>query len=222
MKRALLVLGHGRGECDVAPQVALDAATSIGAHHQPQGQGAEGAAELNTVVHVIGRRVGVRAGRGADVGAQVLGHQAERRAQHLRAAGEQHAATHRREQPLVRVDDDRIGPFPAAEQRPQLRNDRGRAAVRGVHVQPQAVLEAEIGNRADRIDRGRGGRAGGGDDAEGKAALGPILGEAVSEGGREHPVTRVGRHQPDRLAAESQHQRRLLYRGVRLLGSVQA
>ena len=82
---------------------------------------------------------------------------ARRRSSGRRA--EERRAVHRREQPLVRVDADRVGPLPAGEVVAQLRADRGRAGVGRVDVQPGARRLGTVGDRGDRVDGGRRGRA---------------------------------------------------------------
>ena len=77
--------------------------------------------------------------------AQVLGDEAERVAQRLRPAGEEGGAVHRGEEPLVRVDADRVGPLPSGEVAAKLRAHGRAARVRGVDVEPGARLGAAVG-----------------------------------------------------------------------------
>ena len=76
-------------------------------------------------------------------------------------------AVHRREQPLVRVDADRVGPLPAGEVVAQLRADRGGARVGRVDVEPDARGRSPVGDRGHGVDGRRRGRADGRDDRAG-------------------------------------------------------
>ena len=95
---------------------------------------------------------------------EVLGYEAERTAKVGRPPTEEHRAVHRREQPLVRVDADRVGPLPAGEGCAQLRAHRRRPGIRRVDVEPHALRLRPVRDRRYRIDRRRRRRADRGDD----------------------------------------------------------
>ena len=97
------------------------------ADHGPQLERAEAAAERRAVLVEIRDALGR--------GAQVLGRERERRAQVIGPRREDARAVDRREQPLVRVDDERVGALEAG--RPELGADARRAGVGGVDVQPR-------------------------------------------------------------------------------------
>ena len=96
------------------------------AEQHPQLERPEPAAELRRVLVVVAHR------RRAIERPQVLGHEAERGAQRRHPPGQQERRVERREQPLVGVDDDRIGALPARERRAQLRQ-RSRPRRRTPH-----------------------------------------------------------------------------------------
>ena len=70
---------------------------------------------------------------------EVLRDEAEGVAQDVQPAAEQERRVERGPQPLVGVDDDRVGPLPAGERLAQPGIDRDGAGVRGVDVEPQAL-----------------------------------------------------------------------------------
>ena len=111
-------------------------------HDEPQLQGAEPAAELDAVVHVIhcARILG---------GSQVFGNQREGPAQNFRPAGVERAQIDRREQPFVRIHHQRIAharrrPGSLATREPpppRRRKPRPRAATRRIprpHRRPRS------------------------------------------------------------------------------------
>ena len=99
----------------------LQALAAVAAQDRPELQRAEAAAERNGVLAQA---------RDVVAGAEVLRHQAERAPQVVGAATPKDRAVHRREEPLVRVDADRVRPLPAGEQVAQLRADGGRTQRR--------------------------------------------------------------------------------------------
>ena len=83
-----------------------------------------------------------------------------------RVAIEQRAGVERSEEPLVRVDDDRVGVLDAGEERARRRRRERGAAVRTVDMEPHAALRADLGDRREIVDQPEVRRAGGGDDRE--------------------------------------------------------
>ena len=118
----------------------------------------------------------------------------------------QRRAIDRREQPLVRVDDDRIGALDSLPGPAELRADHRRAGVRGVDVQPDVLALADLGQVRDRIDRGRRRRPDRGDQCT--SSFEP------AQPVRSHPKLGVGR---DLLDRQSQQPRRLLDRRMCVL-----
>ena len=171
---------------------------AVPAQHDPELQRAEAAAERRAVVLQVERGVG----RG-----EVLGDERERLVERLRAPRPERRAVHRREQPLVRVDDDRVGALAAVEAPAKLGADRRRARVGGVDVQPDAGLLAAARELGHRVDRGRRGRADGRDDG----------GRVVEREVGAHPELVVDL---DLAELEADEPRRLLDAEVRLLGGV--
>ena len=85
------------------------------------------------------------------------GHEAEGGSKVVGTARPESRAVHGRHEPLVRVDDDRVGSLPAGEVVAQLRTDRRRAGIGRVDVEPDALARGCVGDRGHRIDRARGG-----------------------------------------------------------------
>src|SRR6202011_6278697 len=103
----------------------------------------------HAIVHQV-RRLRIS----AVVAAQVLRHNGEGIAKHLWAPRPEYAAVDRREQPLVRVDDDRVGALSTAKNPAQLGYDGCGAAVCGVDMEPDAVTLAHGRDLRYRVDPG--------------------------------------------------------------------
>ena len=128
----------------------LEPVPTVAAEHRPELERAERAAQSRAVL-AEARDVVRRA--------EVLGDEAEGVSQHVRATRPQRGAALRGEEPLVRVDDDRVDPLDVLERPAVLGADHRGAGVRGVDVEPGAVSLAGVGDRRDRVDRRRGRRA---------------------------------------------------------------
>ena len=137
----------------MAGEVLPDRAGPVHPQDHPELEGAEAAAELHPGVHQIphGRLLGRLQ--------QVLRREREGLAQHVHPPAVERAEVDRREEPLVRVDHERVGAFCACQQVPMRRQQPGHATVRGVHVQPEAFALADVGDGRHRIDAGRRRRA---------------------------------------------------------------
>ena len=134
---------------------------------------------------------------------------------------QEHAARRlRRVHPLVRVDGDRVGVLRAGEQRAQRVGEHDRAAVRGVDVEPRAVLARERRELRERVDRARRRRARRGRDGEREHAGGDVARERLRERVGAHPLLAVDRDRPDGVGAEAEHVRRPADDDVGLLGGV--
>ena len=79
-----------------------------------------------------------------------------------------------------------VGSLPAGERRSPVGQDRDRAGIGRVDVEPQALALGDVGDRRDRIDRGGGRRPDRGDDGDRRQARGPV--------GRDRGGERVGPH----------------------------
>ena len=187
-----------RREADVLPDHRLQPLTPVAAEDGPQLQRAEPPAERHGVLAQADDVL---------VDPQVLGDEAERAPQVVGPPREEHRAVHRREEPLVRVDADRVPALPAREQGTELRADRGGAGVGGVDVEPHALGGAAVGERGDRVDRRRGRRP---DRRDERAGVGQ-----VDELGP-HRERVVAGH---RAELELEQPRRLGGRRVRVLGA---
>src|SRR5881396_2340005 len=120
-----------RGESHVLADLRLEAGPPVAAQHGPEAQRAERPSERNADLaeaeHVV-------------AGPQELRHQAERAPEVLGTRRPQAGAAHSGEQPLVRVDDERVGAVDAVDT--MLRTDPRGAGVRSVDVEPRVPFPA--------------------------------------------------------------------------------
>ncbi len=177
---ALEHAAEGARENEVTAEAGPHAGRSEGAQRHPHLEGAEPAAELHAVVHVLAHRLPF--GR-----LEIVRHHGEGAPHALHAAEEERGALDRHEHPLVRVEDDGVRALPAREERAHLRQRRRRARVRRVHVEPDALAQADVGERGQRVDGRHGRRPGGRDDGDGDPARGPVFRDLRLEGVRVHP-----------------------------------
>ena len=126
----------------------------------------------------------------------------------------------RLEQPFVGVQHQRVGALHATEQRPAaLRQYRG-GTVCSVHMQPQVLLLADIGDGVQRIDGAGIGGAGGGDDTKGPPPASPIFVDGFFERRHVEPQLLVHRHQSNLLGLKAENSEVLPIRRVSLVGAV--
>ena len=143
----LVVLEHELVEQPSLPQVVLDrdpeGLGSVGAEREPELERPERAGILERDVdHVAGALM-------RDVRLLV----SERLDQVIAVADEEHATRLRQVEPLVRVEGDRVGAVEAGEEMAGRRRRGSGQPIGAVHVQPDAQLGADVGERTDRIDR---------------------------------------------------------------------
>jgi hypothetical protein len=139
--------------------IALEGVDPVDLERQPQLQRAELARERDPAVGEVDLVV---AGRGV---AQIRRARREGGGQQRSVAHEHAAQLGRLEEPLVRVERERVGALEAGQlPSPPLAQRRGRP-VGAVDVQPHALGVARAAQRDERVDRARAGRARGGDDA---------------------------------------------------------
>ena len=86
--------------------------------------------------------------------AQVFRHQGKRAPQQIHPAAVKHRKIERREQPFVRVEHQRVCAVATIQNLAQLRHDCRRPGISRIHVQPQFVLLASLGDRRHGIDAG--------------------------------------------------------------------
>ena len=119
------------------------AAQPLGAevpHDHPELQRAEPPPELDAGVHqILHARVPFAR-------LEVLGRQRERLAEHIHPPAIEHAQVERREQPLVRVDHDRVGLLRRRAGSIRPGHHRGDAGISGVDVQPDVLARADRGD----------------------------------------------------------------------------
>ena len=175
------------------------------------------ASELHAGVHQV-PHAGV-----AFSGLQVLGRQRERGAQHVHAPAVEHAQIERREQPLVRVDDERVGASGAAQDplvaRAPSRRRRRRRRRRA----------ARSFARADRGDRPRTGSTLVSTWCR-RSRRPPSAASRPRDRRRSRAPSSVGPHaelgvagiRAQRVVAEAEQDHRLVDRRVRLLGAIDA
>src|SRR4051812_6797393 len=94
-----------------------------------------------------------------------------------------------------------VGALAAVEYVSHLGDDRGRASVCGVNVQPEPFALAHVGDGGHGVYARRRGRADGRDDAEGEYARGSVLFDCALERGGVHSELRVGRNLSQRALA---------------------
>jgi hypothetical protein len=198
------------GQRDPAADRVAERGQAEDADRQPQLQRARPARELHRAV----AEVDLAGERVAQVGAL----ERERALEQRRLAHQQAADLVGLEQPLVRVEHQRVGALQPGQQRAGGRPQRGRRAVGAVHVQPQVLLGADVGQRVERVDRARARGAGRGHDAHRPAPR-----RAVGRDRRPHrpgiqPEPGIGLQHPELLEAE--HAQRPRHGGVRLVGAV--
>ena len=152
--------------------------------------------------------------------AQVVGRDLERAPQQVPLAHQQRAALDRLVEPLVRIERDRVGRLDPAQRRTSALGQRREAAVGGVDVQPHAVLAADLGELAQRIDRAGVGRARG-DAREQRRAAGRDVGlDRARERRRRQPQVLPAGQDAQLVGPEAEQPRRAGDRRVRLVGRV--
>jgi len=125
---------------------------------------------------------------------------------------EQRGAVERREQPLVGIDDERVGPLEAVELGPDRRREERSTAVRAVDVKPQRSFLGHVSQTREIVDEAGVGRAGGGDHADHVVGAGMVLQRSAERGSRQ-PVVFSGND--ERLHADDPEC--LAHRGVRFI-----
>ena len=119
-------------------------------------------------------------------------------------------------EPLVRIEDERVGAFDAVPQPAALGQDHRGTGHGGVDVKPQLVARSDVGDGRDRIERRRHGGAGGGDNGARPPSLGDVLLYQVIETIGPHGEGIVVRYDADVVAAEARQERGLFDRAVAL------
>ena len=142
-------------------------------------------------------------------------------AQPLRIAHERAPGLERRVQPLVRIHRHGVRLGDRTQVVGRFRNRRREAAVRAVHVKPDASLAADRGDRRERIDGAGADRPGRPDDHDGDVASGQVGVDLHAQRGHVHPEIGVGRYPSDRRGAEPSEIRGLLNPCVGLGGPIQ-
>src|SRR4051794_31005338 len=124
---------------------------SITAQHKPELEGPEASAELNTPVPEIDYRVVLRS-------TEILRGDPERAEQGLAVPDVVGAAVEVDQHPLVGIDHHAVRLLHTLKQRTELRNDGSSSSIGRVHMKPDGVLLADLGDGRKRIDSsGRGG-----------------------------------------------------------------
>ena len=121
------------GQLDRSLDVFAVAGPSGRRERQKQAQPEKASRPLNRC------HIGVKIG---DIGGHVTGRDLEGGRQHVRVPGDEHAAAHRRREPLVGIDRQRVGLLDACERTPQPVGRDERAAPCRVHVVPETHSRA--------------------------------------------------------------------------------
>jgi len=135
-------------QAHVLADVELQSFYAVMADYEPELQGAKSPAERNLPIAIVDHRPGL-----AGLILQIFRQHAQRVDQSGAVRHIEAIAIEVGEHPLVRVEAIAVGEFEAVMDEAELRAHRGRAAHRRIHVQPDAVLAAELADREDRIDR---------------------------------------------------------------------
>lgn len=139
----------------------------------------------------------------------------------IRATRVQDAEVDGREQPLVRIHDDRIGAGGAVEDVAMLFEQRRGSSISGIDVQPEAMAFGDCGDGGQRIDCGRGCGSQGRDHAERFVALREIaLDHRLKRGGL-HAKFRVGGDLADIFNADADGERSFIDGVVGVLRTVE-
>ncbi len=185
------------------------------AQHHPELERAKAPAELYARVHqVLHRRRFDRL--------QVLGHERERLSNEVHPAAVERAQIERREQPLVRIDHERVGcarrhrgstrsraPSPRRRHRPRRRAARALSSQMSAIARTGSMLVVDVVPTVATTAIGR------------QPRRGPRRSRASSASGRMRN-SRVRRDSPQRLVAEPEQDHGLVDRRVRVLGAVDA
>ncbi len=108
-------------------------------------------------------------------------------------------------EPLVGIDEQRVGPREAGHAIGQPRIEHREGAVGAVHVQPDVSLARDVGHLADRIDCAGRGVAGGGDQRDRGGAGGQVAIDRMRQRGRvDRGTGRAGRQADQGAAAEAE------------------
>ena len=162
---------------------------------EPQRQASGPTREVVGVVaripRFVGRVIGVQH-------VEVLGVLGVGSAGDCRIAVQQRARIERREEPLVRVDDEAVGALDAVEPVADARRGERRAAVGAVDVEPRVEIGGNVGGAGEVVDHADVRRARGGDDGEETLTIGVV--ECVdhrTQRAAGHATAVVGRHRHD-------------------------
>ena len=120
---------------------------------------------------------------------------------------------------FVRVPSDRVGALDAGEFVAQLLRQQTATAPRGVDVEPEVVLGADVGDGTHRVEGAQDGGAAGAVDVEGPVAGSEPLDNKSLELVDPHPAALVASHLDDIVHAQAAGGAGPLARVVALLGS---
>ena len=123
-------------------------------------------------------------------------------------------------EPLVRVGRDGVGPLEALEQRLELRRDRGQRPVGPVHVEPEALGGAQVGQLVERVDGAGVHGAGVAHDDRGLPAGLPVVGDRPLQQVHADAEAVVGRDLPQLLPADAEEVHGLVHAVVDLVRHV--
>jgi hypothetical protein len=133
------------------------------------------------------------------------------------AATHQHAAgVVGHVQPFVKVECQRVGALEPGQTRLQGRAERDQRAEGAIHVEPEVLRCAEVGECREVVDRAGVDRACCPDHEEGSRALGPIPRDRATQRVELDPVVIVDLDQAERRAAEAKDLERPRDAAVRL------
>ena len=128
----------------------------------------------------------------------------------------------RLEEPLVRIDGDTVREIQAGDAAGVPGGESGRAAIRGVHVEPQALARRQVRQLRDEVHGARVGGARDGGDGDRPQAGRPVARDGRGHGFGVQAEAIVGGQHDQRLGREAQLVQRPRDREVRLVAGVDA
>ncbi len=198
-------------ELDVVLDPAAVRAPAVRQQRDPHLERRESARELRAVFHEVGAAAGQLL-----VLVDVARMDLVRLRQPPLVAHDHRARRRRDVQPLVGIEGDRVRALDPTERGPQRGHERRDPAVGGIHMEPEPVFLADVGDLLQRIDRARrhGPRRRHDDDRS--RAGSEVLLDGPAERVDAHPELSVDRHFSHGASAEPHHVGGALVDDVRL------
>ncbi len=207
--------GQPAGEVDLLVELAAEGADAVELERQPDPEAPVGLRELGAVdVEVDQVRVLL-------LGGHVVASEGVGAAQGLAVAHQERAGAVGQEEPLVGIEDQRVGELEAGEGFPAAFGQAEEGPVGAVHVQPEPLLPGEAGELGQGVDGAGVDRAGVAHHQEGGEAAAAVLGHRLGQGVEADAEGPVRRHLAGVRRREAREGRGLGQRVVGLVGEVE-